>query len=177
MRDGAKIKIRKLADFRWLLLADFTGLICEGNGRFWLSLLQAVGTNGLKWAVLAVHCFLKNVTYIEVQKYLFGINGWKNLPLPPPPPLIPVKFTLYWIICNKQHFSIHQKVASSAHKSLKHKERERNASCGNKQAMAWQCCLQSWARIYLYFLIFSIIKNRFFAFFIKLMTYFCTSLI
>ena len=61
--------------FNWLLLASFTGLICEGNSRFWHNV--SLGTYGLKRSALAAWniCFLKTINYIEVQKYLFGING------------------------------------------------------------------------------------------------------
>ena len=42
-----------------------------------VKLLGALGTNGLKRSVLAACSlyFLKAINYIEVQKYLFGING------------------------------------------------------------------------------------------------------
>ena len=65
---------KKLPVKLWL---TFSGLICKGNSRFWHSLLWTLGTNGLKTSVLAP-CnirFLKTINWIEVQKYLFGING------------------------------------------------------------------------------------------------------
>ena len=65
-----KIKIRQFASI------DF-GLICKRISRFWHSLLWAWGTYGFNRPVLAACtiCFLKTINYIEVQKYLFGING------------------------------------------------------------------------------------------------------
>ena len=38
--------------------------------------IVSLGTNGLTRSVLAACniCFLKTINYIEVQKYLFGIN-------------------------------------------------------------------------------------------------------
>ena len=66
------IKIHQFS-FNWRLLALFV----KENGRFWYWLSWALGTDGLKSSVLAA-CnifFLKTINYIEVQKYLFGING------------------------------------------------------------------------------------------------------
>ena len=65
----------KIRQFNFKL--TFAVSICKGNGRFWHSLLWALWTKGLKRSVLAVCniCFLKAINLIEVQKYLFGING------------------------------------------------------------------------------------------------------
>ena len=48
--------------------------------------MWAFGTIGLKRSVLTACsiCFLKTINYIEVQKYLFGINGLNARSLPGP---------------------------------------------------------------------------------------------
>ena len=58
--------------YNWLFWLNF-----KGSSTFWHSLLWALETSGLKRSVLAPcnFCFLKTINYIEVQKYLFGING------------------------------------------------------------------------------------------------------
>ena len=72
-----KLKIRH---FNFQLIIP--GLICRRNIRFWRPQLWPLGTNGLKRSVLSACsiCFLKTINYkiIEVQKYLFGINGLKD---------------------------------------------------------------------------------------------------
>ena len=58
----------------------FTGLICKGNKLiivFDIHYYEALETNGFKSSVLAT-CniyFLQIIKYLDVQKYLFGING------------------------------------------------------------------------------------------------------
>ena len=66
-----KIKIRKLG------LIEFYRL--NFVKEIWHTQLWALETNGLKMSVLdpCNTCFL-NLNYIEVQKYLFGINGLIN---------------------------------------------------------------------------------------------------
>ena len=69
--EGAKNHKKTQTSFK----LTFTGLINKANGRFWHSLLWALGTNGLKSSVLAFYniCFIKNSKLYRVTKYLFSI--------------------------------------------------------------------------------------------------------
>ena len=56
----------------------FTGLICKGNSRFLTHTVVSFRDSGVIMVSVLAACsnnFLKTINYIEVQKYLFGING------------------------------------------------------------------------------------------------------
>ena len=82
-------RVQKTRISKTRFITDFTGFICEGNSIF-DTLLLALETNADPTLHnIHIHitfhiqhytyniCFFKTINYIEVQRYLFGINGLK----------------------------------------------------------------------------------------------------